>query len=582
MNSKRLLFLNGTAFSGIIRVSMGLILLFGAPLTVQAAGPWYVSEEGNDSNSCTSPGSACLSINSALGKAAPGDTIFVASGTYIGTGSEVVSIIKDGTLSGGWNAGFTTQNGTTIIDGQDARRGIKVEQGVSVIIERFTIRSGRGDSVGGIWNDGSLTLNDSTVSDNVDIGDWTSEGGGIRNSGQGNLNLNNSTIKDNESSSGGGIFNAWGTITINNSTISGNSARGFGGGINNLGGSAYLNNVTISNNTDNDIVAGGIHNEGGGSVYLQNSIIAKNNGDGPDCNGTLTSYGYNLIGNMSGCTLTPTSGDLTNMDPLLNTLGNNGGPTLTHALQFGSPAINSGNPGGCKDSFDGILNLDQRGYPRVQQCDIGAYEFQAEISEQFLPLVLIPFGHADNFNDDILDTGYWTKYDGEPGVSVEETGGEIKISGTSSNSAWAWSGLSTPIILEDDFQVSIDYKLVNMTDKPQRADLRIFFNNGTVDFRVGFWDPDDAYTVGYSDSAGFHPIAGIPAFGDEGTAFHMLRIVFDSSTNTAQGYVDQVLLGSFTSSTFTEPKFVVFEQSANIAGKFNVDCRFDNFNLAAK
>jgi hypothetical protein len=54
-------------------------------------------------------------------------------------------------------------------------------------------------------------------------------------------------------------------------------------------------------------------------------------------------------------------------DPLLLPLADNGGPTQTRALQAGSPALDAGNPATCP-------SLDQRGYLRLGQCDIGAYE----------------------------------------------------------------------------------------------------------------------------------------------------------------------------------------------------------------
>ena len=64
-------------------------------------GAWFVATTGNDSNNCTAPATPCLTINGAISKAASGDTIRVASGTYIGAGAEVVLINKGVALSGG-------------------------------------------------------------------------------------------------------------------------------------------------------------------------------------------------------------------------------------------------------------------------------------------------------------------------------------------------------------------------------------------------------------------------------------------------------------------------------------------------
>ncbi len=56
---------------------------------------------------------------------------------------------------------------------------------------------------------------------------------------------------------------------------------------------------------------------------------------------------------------------------MLGALADNGGPTLTHALLPGSPALDAGNDAACSAT-------DQRGVSRPQgaHCDIGAYEAQ--------------------------------------------------------------------------------------------------------------------------------------------------------------------------------------------------------------
>jgi hypothetical protein len=69
-----------------------------------------------------------------------------------------------------------------------------------------------------------------------------------------------------------------------------------------------------------------------------------------------------------------TCGLIGGSDPLLGPLQNNGGPTKTHALLPGSPAIDAGNDAVC--AADPVNGLDQRGVARPQgaSCDIGAYE----------------------------------------------------------------------------------------------------------------------------------------------------------------------------------------------------------------
>ena len=340
---------------------------------------WYVTTTGNDSNSCSSSGNPCATINGAIGKAAEGDTVFVAAGTYTGSGTEVVSMTKSIRLIGGWDDGFSTQNGTSIIDGQRGRLGIQVNYFTSAIIDRFTVQNGSAGAVGGIWNNGALTINSSTIKENGGLG----SAGGILNLGA--LTVNNSSIINNRGSSGGGISNGSGgfallaTANLNNSTISGNSSDSRGGGINNEStGTLTLNNTTIYDNHDIFFPGGGGIYNSGGNVTMRNSILAGNsnsNGGGMDCNGTILSSDYNLISNTSGCTFIAGTGDLTNIDPNLGQLiGPSEAPSY-HPLFAGSPAIDAGNPAGCTDQNGNILSTDQRGVARVGNCDMGSYEY---------------------------------------------------------------------------------------------------------------------------------------------------------------------------------------------------------------
>jgi hypothetical protein len=203
------------------------------------------------------------------------------------------------------------------------------------------------DVGGGIYNKGTLILNSSTVSGNRTSSTSSGLGGGIYNfSGQ--VILNNSTVSENATSHGGGIYNDSGSLNLSSSTIASNQAL-FGGGIKSVSGSVTLRNTLLGQN------------------------LATN--DGPDCTGTITSGGYNLIETISGCGFVPSTGDLTDVDPSIGPLRNHGGPTETHSLLPDSPAINAGNPAGCTDQNGTVLVTDQRGVGRVGRCDVGAYEF---------------------------------------------------------------------------------------------------------------------------------------------------------------------------------------------------------------
>ncbi|MBI3151029.1 MAG: hypothetical protein HYZ21_02760 [Chloroflexi bacterium] len=417
---------------------------------------WYVATTGNDSNSCTAAGSPCRTINGAIEKASvSGDTIKVATGTYTGTGSEVVLIEKDIILSGGWNDGFTLRNGMSTIDAQEARRGI--DSRANIIVDHFIIRNGNVDGEGGgisnrgftltlnnsivtgntatvhggggIWGGPTITINNSTISNNTS---FDSVGGGVNGPDgggiyilSGNVSINNTTISGNAvtNASGGGIFNSGGNVTVNNSTISGNSASRGGGIFNNQSGVMNLNNSTISGNKtlQNGFVGaagGGIsdyggYNTGSGSLTLRNSIVAGNTtvGTSPECYSYtgIGSSGYNLIGNSLDCTFTPVTGDQVGtpsapINPGLTPLQNNGGSTLTHGLYTNSPAANHGNPATPGSGGNACLATDQRGITRPQgsACDIGAFEGSIP---PIVPTTIYPV----NIITDTTPTYKWTK-----------------------------------------------------------------------------------------------------------------------------------------------------------------------------
>src|SRR3989337_982403 len=116
-------------------------------------------------------------------------------------------------------------------------------------------------------------------------------------------------------------------------------------------------------------------------LLFRKTIVAGNTASevGPDCSGTIGSSGYNLVGSTSGCTITgDTTGNLTGVDPLLSPLQDNGGPTLTHPLLPGSPAIAAGNPATPGSGGNACEATDQRGVVRPQfaACDMGAFELE--------------------------------------------------------------------------------------------------------------------------------------------------------------------------------------------------------------
>jgi CSLREA domain-containing protein len=246
---------------------------------------------------------------------------------------------------------------------------------------------------GGISSAGALTIDASTVSGNAARGVFAAGGGIDLLDVSGPVVIRNSTFTNNTARIGGGIHARANRIDVINSTFSGNGTTEDGGGLYVAAGATGLYNVTIAYNRTNTGLStrstaegAGIYRETGATLYFANSLIAGNsklvpNGDAkpisdPDqCAGTLSSLGNNLLSDIEPghCTIT---GPYNVAALTLGTLQNNGGPTKTHALPAGSPAIDAGNVAGCVDGDGAAISTDQRGFPRPfgSRCDVGAFE----------------------------------------------------------------------------------------------------------------------------------------------------------------------------------------------------------------
>jgi hypothetical protein len=228
---------------------------------------------------------------------------------------------------------------------------------------------------GGIYNTGTAEIADSTVDQNS----TRSSGGGVYNDGT--LTIASSTLSFNTAihnllGYGGGLVNG-GPLTIINSTLSGNHADSGGGGIHN-NGPLTIANSTLSDNFSypNGLTSGGsIRNVDNGALQIGNTILHSSSADSIFTNSaTVISHGYNLCSDDGGGLLNGL-GDQTNADPILGPLQDNGGPTFTHGLLSGSPAIDTGNPNFTPPPF-----TDQRGpgFDRLYngRLDIGSIELQ--------------------------------------------------------------------------------------------------------------------------------------------------------------------------------------------------------------
>jgi parallel beta-helix repeat protein len=414
--------------------SAGLYNHVGASMTLANSNISNNSGTGADNQGTLTVSSCVLSDNSNAGISNSG-TVTVSNCALIGNsggmtsfGTLTVSYCEisgnsgDGIFNGGTltvsncalsgntydgigNRAFGTASLTVVNSNVSDNGGI----GISNYVEEsttltVTMRSTTvsGNSAGGVLAQGGgvifggsiqVTVTDCTVSGN-------SFWGGIHATGLTNLTVTNSTISGNSANtgfpggdSGGGIYGAdlvenstisgnsaattgggiyGGVIEIVNSTISGNSAGTSGGGIYNFPYSLNVANSTITGNSAPS--GGGIYNVG--SLEVSNTILnAGASGENIfNDGGTITSLGYNLSSDDGGGYLTG-PGDQINTDPLLGPLQDNGGPTFTHALLPGSPAIDAGDPNFHPPPFN-----DQRGCPfdRVfnGRIDIGSFETQ--------------------------------------------------------------------------------------------------------------------------------------------------------------------------------------------------------------
>ncbi len=341
----------------------------------------------------TSSGAVTLTDSTVSGNSSGGDGggIFTFSGTVT-----LISSTVSGNSSGGDGGGIRTFTGDVVLTdstvsgnsstGSSADGGGIFTASGNVTLTGSTVSgNSSGDASGGIFtSSGTVTLTSSTVSGNSNGGGI---GGGIRTF-DGDVALTDSIVSGNSSGeAGGGISTSFGDVVLTGSTISGNSTTGSsanGGGIFTATGNVTLTSSTVTGNSA--VGAGGgvyVFNAAGNPMLtITNSIVAGNTAGGagpdlvPDPDSTLN-VNFSLIGDTtdSGITAGTGSGNILDELALLGSLANNGGPTLTHALLAGSPAIDAGDPG-----FTSPPNFDQRGAPFVRgvgaRIDMGAYERQ--------------------------------------------------------------------------------------------------------------------------------------------------------------------------------------------------------------
>jgi CSLREA domain-containing protein len=322
-------------------------------------------------------------------------------------------IIRDSVISG---------NSSTLVRASDAYTGLGgqfaagVLSGGTLVLERSVVTDNHlnvtqpsGIAAGGILTENLVAI-DSTIRDNTVTGAGVG-GGGVAIRSNGYAKFFRSTVSGNQAigsgTRGGGVFAA-GNVELVQSTVSGNSAEGEDA----LGGGVYAGNLSAAHSTiaDNEATSqgGGVYVAGG--VGLHGVIVATNFApSGTDLyragTGSLA-VNFTLLGDVTDSDIDASTGvgNLLGVDALLGPLQHNGGPTWTHALLPGSPAIDAGDPTrlsvpwsvpgqGTYPGANFVGDVDQRsaGFPRlvdggtgVLRIDMGAVEAEAPIVPAFV------------------------------------------------------------------------------------------------------------------------------------------------------------------------------------------------------
>jgi hypothetical protein len=276
--------------------------------------------------------------------------------------------------------------GVITVSGQSASEDFYIGVNVNAAISDLTIADGSAPNGGGVYVnfDANLVMSDCIVTGNYVSAQFGGYGGGIYNVGT--LFLNECTIDDNNGAGNGigvGVYSN-GTMSATNCTFDNNTGATYGGGLY-LASTATVTNCTVS---DNEALGGalaaggGLFVDAGSYVNLINTIVAGNSANvSPDVktfSNTSPTADHCFIGNGDGSNLVNgVNGNQVGsgfhlIDPILGPLQYNGGPTPTRALLPGSPAIDAG-------TLTGAPAFDQRGLPRPSGAgvDIGAFEVQA-------------------------------------------------------------------------------------------------------------------------------------------------------------------------------------------------------------
>lgn len=344
----------------LLLVLLITILSLTLPARSEAASFIVNSSSDTDDGSCSV---AHCSLREAINaaNANPGiDTISFNFGGTITLATTLPQITDTAGLT------ISAQPRRLTISGNQAVQILSVASGAPLTLQGLALVQGYATGNGGaINNSGPLTVDQCSFSDNQ-----AAFGGAIYSFSWGaQWSVTRSTFYRNTATGlGGAIYNGTAIATIINSTFTGNTAPNGAVLVNGSGWSSDIYYSTIAGNSSS----------GGGSIFNSSGLltlygtIVANDTAGTNCAGVIQNGGGNLD-SASSCGWGTGKGSLSNTNPLLRSLADNGGSTNTLALNPSSPAIDAGDVTSCPAT-------DQRGITRPfgSVCDIGAVEYAGE------------------------------------------------------------------------------------------------------------------------------------------------------------------------------------------------------------
>lgn len=386
-------------------------------------------------------GDGLLSLREAITEAnvTPGtDNIILQPGIY---NMGIAGVGENGNATGDFDILddiniFGQGSNSTIIDAHGIDRIFHTGAGVALNLSNMELRNGDADDGGALFTQGPTVLNQLIFRDNnadflggaivsatdIDItdaqflnnhagfqggalyqfqdtatisrsifSDNTSDAraGAVYVASAATFDVSQSLFNNNDSGSRGGAIYNEGITFSTNTTFSANHSGSRGGGIFNDGVLSVLNNTLTLNTADQS--GGGIANDStvnpGAVATLDNTIVAGNSGalGNDDLDGAYTTSFNNLIGNVDTATGLTDGVDgnivgslISPVDPNLGILLDNGGPTRTHTLLFGSLAIDAGRNASTPPTDQrGLLRPVDGNMDTVAIVDIGAVELQS-------------------------------------------------------------------------------------------------------------------------------------------------------------------------------------------------------------